>query len=1097
MLAASAGQAHSAHRLVEIPVDETWLHGRTLAQAAELAPVKIDTDGVLPQDSVTALAEDHEGRLWIGTQAGVATYDSRRFVAVVGPWRVAPWVTRIWIAPNGAVWIATREAGLARLENDRWTVIDTARGLPADSVRDVIGHDGKVYAATTGGLAEIVGDNVRAVQIPGMAVPTALAEDTGVLLVGTERGLWRDEQERFVRYGGAALDQSHVLTLSGFKPGQPLWAGTSMGLFRVEGGIAKKVAVDRETSNRPVTALAWTQAEAGTWSLWAGFWGAGVAHLAADRWVRVADIDSEMAKVWALAAHHGAPGLVWIGLNAGLRYVPVHGWRVFPARAPDFVRNPIDVRIAAEGSVWITNGSRLVLAAGPRLRAFVSTDTADLMVLPAPGTWRGRQLWLEGLRSGSINAFDGERWQRTDFAASGHESYVFALLQTGGESGLPEFFAGYRDGLWALNDGLWSQAGPERRKGHVTQILRTHGADGETAIWVATADASLWRYQHGQWRTYDAELGPSVISLAVSHLANGHELLWMATTGSGLAVVDLADESNGMVRINEANTPAFPSNVLYSVAWSRDLGVFASTTRGVVQLEGDPFDASLEVRTFAMADGLPDVETSYGGLAIDREDRVWAATGAGLAVLDARDCRPDHAAKRLSLDRAVVNGSLALGEGDPFLDHRQNNLSFEYTLFSYHRGAETRYRTQLVGLESVPGDWTAASNRIFTTLPAGSYELRVWGRDYAGNVSGPLSRAFRIRPPPWLTWWAYLSYVGLLLLIGFGTIVARTRALHGRAALLERQVQERTAQLARAHDDLLASTQNANRIFAAFTDAMVGKTLDGRYRLVEKIGEGGFGVLFKSHVAATGQEVAVKVFRPQAGNDSGVALERFRREAQGAALVHHPNAVQIFDSGVSKDDIAYVVMELLTGQTLAAELKAIARMDMARACRIGAEVADALSAAHAHGIVHRDIKPDNIFLHHPAGGGEMAKLLDFGIAKLADADATLTVTGGMVGTPAYMAPERLEGEATDGKTDVYSLGIVLYQMLTGRSPFGGEQESMMLVLHRQMTLVPPPLSSLVPTIPAWLDELVARSLRKRPEERPAAAELAQGLRRAP
>ncbi len=296
--------------------------------------------------------------------------------------------------------------------------------------------------------------------------------------------------------------------------------------------------------------------------------------------------------------------------------------------------------------------------------------------------------------------------------------------------------------------------------------------------------------------------------------------------------------------------------------------------------------------------------------------------------------------------------------------------------------------------------------------------------------------------------------------------------------------------LERRNQELVQAQARTERVFSALAAALPGTVLDGRYRLEHKIGVGAFGTVFKAEQLGLKRPVAVKVFRPWDGSENPVALERFRREGASACRVNHPNAVAILDCGISSSGIAYLVMELLEGQTVF-EMMKDAPPTPARTAQIVAPVCAVLAEAHRSGVVHRDIKPENVFLHR-GPSGEVVKVLDFGIAKLIgeepEEDAP-QLTRGFVGTPRYAAPERLLSKDYDGSADVFSVGVMLYRMLSGRWPFEfGKSESVLAAALRNASEAAPPLAT--PGVPAPLEGLVMRALAKEPAERPSAEEMA-------
>ena len=273
-----------------------------------------------------------------------------------------------------------------------------------------------------------------------------------------------------------------------------------------------------------------------------------------------------------------------------------------------------------------------------------------------------------------------------------------------------------------------------------------------------------------------------------------------------------------------------------------------------------------------------------------------------------------------------------------------------------------------------------------------------------------------------------------------------------------------------------------------------GLVLDERYRLEEHIGSGGYGTVYRGLHLELQQAVAVKVMQPRAPAQQG-ALLRFRQEGISACRVKHPNAVTVMDFGLTPHGVAYLVMELLEGHGLDEELVARGRLPLARCLEVAVPVCRALAAAHAAGIVHRDIKPSNVFLSLTPMG-EVVKLLDFGIAKLsgeAEMERPLTVEGIVLGTPSFISPERVRGASYDGRSDVYGVGAMLYRMLSGQLPFAETGGDAQAVLSAKLVSDPRPLRELDASIPAPVEAVVMRALRRDPAQRPGAAALADQL----
>ncbi len=282
----------------------------------------------------------------------------------------------------------------------------------------------------------------------------------------------------------------------------------------------------------------------------------------------------------------------------------------------------------------------------------------------------------------------------------------------------------------------------------------------------------------------------------------------------------------------------------------------------------------------------------------------------------------------------------------------------------------------------------------------------------------------------------------------------------GVATLVDHLLQKDPARRPRAAEDVHAAIEallggEVDPSAAARTVRLPEVRPEGlrRYAILERVGSGAFGVVFRARARETGEMVALKFLRPDLADDPNAAA-RFRREVEVARAIDHPNVVRVIDAG-RDGDAAYVAMEFIDGPSLAARLRSEGRLPWREAARIGAEVLDALAAAHARSVVHRDLKPANIVLR----GGETPVILDFGMSHLEDA-TRLTHVGDVLGTPAYMAPEQIEGRGADPRSDLYAVGAILYEMLAGRPPFSAE--SLPELCRKVCDSEPPALDADVP-----------------------------------
>lgn len=282
-------------------------------------------------------------------------------------------------------------------------------------------------------------------------------------------------------------------------------------------------------------------------------------------------------------------------------------------------------------------------------------------------------------------------------------------------------------------------------------------------------------------------------------------------------------------------------------------------------------------------------------------------------------------------------------------------------------------------------------------------------------------------------------------------------------------------------------------------DPYIGREILGQFRILERVGSGGMGAVYKAEQPSMDRLVAVKILHPKLAARKDL-VSRFRREARAMSHLTHPNTVRVFLYGQLDDGSLYIVMEFLAGKNLAQYVRADGPLSFERALPVMIQACGALEEAHRQGIVHRDLKPENIFLCTQGGITDYAKVLDFGLAKVTEREMRpgsliLTQEGMVFGTPEFMSPEQAQGKTLDPRSDIYSLGVILYELLTGKLPFSARVPMEYISLH--VNAVPIPLGDRAPSrkFPAGLQEVMDRALAKNPDDRyQTAAEFAAALK---
>lgn len=281
------------------------------------------------------------------------------------------------------------------------------------------------------------------------------------------------------------------------------------------------------------------------------------------------------------------------------------------------------------------------------------------------------------------------------------------------------------------------------------------------------------------------------------------------------------------------------------------------------------------------------------------------------------------------------------------------------------------------------------------------------------------------------------------------------------------------------------------------SDPFIGKVLEGKYLIISRIGTGGMGNVYRGRHTKMETNVAIKILHASMVSDAK-AVERFRREARAALAVNHPNAIQVMDFGVTEDQTVFIVMELLDGTSLQKVIETEKILSVEKTVKIFKQICAAVTAAHAKDVIHRDLKPDNVIVLHYGQPGEQVKVLDFSIAKVSSGDKNvqaLTEVGLVVGTPQYMSPEQAQGIDLDKRADIYSLGVCLYQLLTGVLPFTAASSMALALKH--IHALPRPLREINNKIPLEIETVVMKAMAKRPNDRQQTAdELADELEKA-
>lgn len=797
-------------------------------------PIRVyrDLDG-LPQNTVHAITLDHEGLLWIGTQDGAAVWDGRAWQAVPMPDRATSnFVRTILASRDGSLWFGTQAGGLHRRSEGRWERHEPRiDGLPAARVNHLAELDGLLLVAThEAGIATFDGTRWQRLTVAD-GLPTDRVWRLAPGTYSGSSGAWAacegglvfidPTSNRVVAH--PSFPQGHansVVVLE--RPGaEEVWVGTyGEGVFRFDGRAWHNLGSSAGLENLFVTSLA---VDPERQTVWVGTDGGGAA-----RWDRATNRFEVLSSavglpsdaVYSLLATSTAEGAqaLWVGTrNGGLARVRELGWRALRPvpESPEAAVTALAEEILSDGSsaLWFgTDGAGLVRrdASGhQRWDVAAGLPNGFVQALTVIGSGSERQVWV-GLRNGGLVRIDAAGRIVEQVEAAGGElphDLVQAIVLHQGERG-PELWVGTREGLAIRRGAAWHRI-PGLPPVSITDFEPS--ADG--AMWVGSA-VGILRVEGDRFSIIDQRNGlrnTGILHLLETAGPDGELQLWAGTDGGGLVLFSGGDTPRLLAEFNEASEPPLPNDVVSGLAKVDENTLFVLSNRGVAELSlSDPavrYGPSVHVHVSGPEDGLPALAGNRAAILVDRQRRLWVGTVEGAAALDLGVTqREDRQPKRLVLRSITVDQAARMAgtDGRIQMGPQDRTVRIEYALLSFFREHDSRYRSQLIGVEDQAGAWTSQSSRELTGLPAGTYTLQVQGRDFEGNLSVPLEVPIVVSADLWSTIWASLAPALAVALVAFVVLALQQRRAVRLAQRLEQQVSELEVPARRARRALIA-----------------------------------------------------------------------------------------------------------------------------------------------------------------------------------------------------------------------------------------------------------------------------------------------------
>jgi diguanylate cyclase (GGDEF)-like protein len=811
----------------------------------------------LPDAGMMSTVVDREGFVWGASPTGIYRYDGRRWVASNDP-AVAHSAINVYIDHQGTLWAAFRNTGLARYDGTRWHAESTATGLPSDQIRrfaeTVDAHGLTTLWALTwdNGLMRLVGDrwqldpgnaSLPADPLRSMAQTRQLGAPGRQWLGTNARGLWyRDEgQTSWRRWEGRELDANQIeYMLPVMQDGrEELWISTYVnGLLRMRAdGMRHWSQKNGDLPSNVLYSIAATSMSDGTSTIWVAT-RSGLLRVHGDT-LQIFDRRHGMGSdvIRDISAWRSPDGLdvLWMSTDSGVSRTALGAspWSIASLMGTGslgvfgFLVEPDD---RGGERLWVSSaGDGLALYENGRWHHFtesegIASNASIGVVIATANPDRSKTYWVT-LRGGALlrrrpgqSRFEAVAtpWRQV----TGETVYDTLVRTVDGKQ--EQWFATRETGLYRWREGAWTSFPPPDPNApwRATRLREVIDGSGRSWLWAAT-NQGLSRFDGHHWDTMGHDIGlpeTNGIGLTMIPDAKGRQILWLGTSSAGVTRVDITDPLNPRVLPDDLPTPPDPS--VYNPQPDSKGRVYLCTNNGVQLLT--PTAHGYDSRIFNRRDGMVHQECN-SVQAVDAHDRFWTGTLGGLAVYDPQRELHDNQPKPLKITGLEIDGRSVTG---PALDvpAGAKEIRIDYALLSWYREADSRFRTQLVGYEATPSEWSEQASRTFNALPPGHYLLRVEARDHAGNASTPVEVAIVLHAQWWQTlWFRALVAVAVLLLI-YAVVRLRTRHLRAQRNALEAHVAMRTAEL---------NAANARLLDLSYLDALTN--LPNRRRLLEAL----------------------------------------------------------------------------------------------------------------------------------------------------------------------------------------------------------------------------------------------------------------------
>jgi len=1003
------------------------------------------TDTGLPQSSVWAVLQTSDGYLWMGTEEGLVRFDGVKFTIFDQDnthAMTANYIRCLYEDSKKNLWIGTLDGGLLIYKNGefkRFTAKQdlshyTIYALHEDSFNNIwIGTDEKGLFQWNEGTNSCRVYNQKD-GLPDNVIRSICSDNEGNVLVGTAKGLCRFKDNRFISCikGDDSERESFGAILEDSE--KNLWIGTTKGLFQLKEGKAIPYLV-RKDSPTVIRDLFEDRDK----NLWIATTDEGLIRYVNGKFSFLTQKDGLLANT-VLCITGDREGNLWVGTaGGGLNRLKDGKFTTITSKeglADDMV---FSIYEDSQGYLWFGTNNGL---SRYKNGTFMHFNSQQGLTHNAVDTiYEDRQGYIWAGTDEGLNLLKHSQHRTLKIRDYFQDQYIPAIMED--KSG--HLWVGTLTGAIKIKGRRILQT-ITQKDGLATDYVTFIHEDSRGYMWFCTLRGGIARHKNGQFTRFTTKNGLAA-NTAHCIYEDADAVLWIGTNNG------LSRFKNGKITSFTKKDGLFYDNI-YQVLEDNKKRLWMSTNKGIFYVakkdlndfaEGGP--GHIESVVYGKDDGMKSHECigGYQGAGCKTKDgKLWFPTVKGAVFIDPENIIANKIPPPVFIEQVLLDGAAADPDQKIVIQPGVKRLEIHYTALSYANPQKVQFKYKLEGYDD---QWINASSHreaFYTNLDADTYTFNVIACNDDGlwNETGA-AITVQVRPPYWNTWW-----FRVIAIIGFA--IFSYLVIH----------------FSRKYITLSAFWKKQKYV--------------GKFRLLDIIGTGGMGTIYKAkNLMDKSETVAIKVLKEEMFSDES-SRKRFKQEAAIIDQLDHPNIVKVIERGESKQNL-FIAMEYLQGITLTEKITADERLHIKEALHIMIQIADALAKIHSKNIIHRDLKPDNIMLIEKKGDPNFVKLLDFGLART-QYQTRLTQTGIVIGTISYISPEQISGKRSCAASDIYALGTIFYEMLTGDKPFMGETTTDIMKQILEKNPVEPIRCR--DDIPRELNQLVMRMLGKEIKSRP-------------